>query len=174
MSKCAICSPVWRILYHVITSCKGPLFKVVKSGAPHYVLLDWKNRHDYCQQNVMLSLWINKRFAGTLRNKTRNALASSDKSIHKDESFLKARKNGSNLRGLSLNRKTLFAVGSKLNRLLQLLKQTFGKRSKGLLVGCKVMVPPILEYVCQMWNPYQTYLIEKLERVQISWSSLTV
>lgn len=50
-------------------AAKDSLFKVVKSGAPHYVLLDWKNRHDYCQQNVMLSLWINERVAGTLRNK---------------------------------------------------------------------------------------------------------
>ena len=25
MSQCAVCVPVWRILYHVIVSCKGPI-----------------------------------------------------------------------------------------------------------------------------------------------------
>ena len=41
MSQCAICSPVWRFLYHVITSCKGPI-KVDFSGTPRPV--SWHTR----------------------------------------------------------------------------------------------------------------------------------
>ena len=52
----------------------------------------------------------------------------------------------------------------KSNRLLGLL--TFGKRSKALLVGYKVTLRQLLEYACQVWNPHQAYLVEKLERVQ--------
>ena len=54
----------------------------------------------------------------------------------------------------------IFPVVAKSNKLLGLLKRTFGKRSKALLVGYKVMVRPVLEY------PHQSYLIEKLERVR--------
>ena len=36
MSRCAICSPVWRFLHHVIISCKGSI-KVDLSGTPRPV-----------------------------------------------------------------------------------------------------------------------------------------
>ena len=60
----------------------------------------------------------------------------------------------------------LLSVVARLNRLLGLLKGTFGSHSKALFTGYKAMVCPILEYACQVWNPHQTYLFEKLECVQ--------
>ena len=32
MSQCAICSPLWRFLYHVISSCKRP----IRAALPHF------------------------------------------------------------------------------------------------------------------------------------------
>ena len=42
----------------------------------------------------------------------------------------------------------------------------FEKAVDSVLVGYKVMVSPMLEYACQVWNPHQTYLTEKLDRVK--------
>ena len=49
--------------------------------------------------------------------------------------------------------------------LLGLLKRTLGSHHEALLKGYKVMIRPILEYACQVWNPHQIYLIDKLDRV---------
>ena len=60
----------------------------------------------------------------------------------------------------------VLSVVARSNRLLGLLKRTFGSHSKALFTGYKAMIRPILEYTCQAWNPHQAYLIEKLECVQ--------
>ena len=60
----------------------------------------------------------------------------------------------------------VLSVVARSNRLLGLLKRTFGSRSKALFTGYKAMIRPILEYACQAWNPHQAHLIEKLECVQ--------
>ena len=58
------------------------------------------------------------------------------------------------------------SVVARSNRLLGLLKRTFGSHSKALFTGYRSMILPILEYACQAWYPHQAYLIEKLECVQ--------
>ena len=60
----------------------------------------------------------------------------------------------------------VLSVAARSNRLLGLLKRTFGSHSKALFTGYRAMICPILEYACQAWNPHQAYLIEKLECVQ--------
>ena len=60
----------------------------------------------------------------------------------------------------------VLSVVVRSNRLLGLLKRTFGSHSKALFTGYRSMIRPILEYACQAWNPHQAYLIEKLECVQ--------
>ena len=60
----------------------------------------------------------------------------------------------------------VLSVVARSNRLLGLLKRTFGSHSKALFTGYRSMIRPILEYACQAWNPHQAYLIEKLECVQ--------
>ena len=60
----------------------------------------------------------------------------------------------------------VLSVVARSNRLLGLLKRTFGSHSKALFTGYKAMIRPILEYACQAWNPHQAHLIEKLECVQ--------
>ena len=60
----------------------------------------------------------------------------------------------------------ILSITARANRLLGLLKRTFGIHSKALLVGYKIMVRPLLEYACQVWDPHEKYLVEKLERVQ--------
>ena len=60
----------------------------------------------------------------------------------------------------------VLSVAARSNRLLGLLKRTFGSHSKALFTGYRAMICPILEYACQAWNPHQAYLIEKVECVQ--------
>ena len=60
----------------------------------------------------------------------------------------------------------VLSVVVRSNRLLGLLKRTFGSHSKALFTGYRSMIRPILEYACQAWYPHQAYLIEKLECVQ--------
>ena len=60
----------------------------------------------------------------------------------------------------------VLSVVARSNRLLGLLKRTFGSHSKALFTGYRSMIRPILEYACQAWYPHQAYLIEKLECVQ--------
>lgn len=60
----------------------------------------------------------------------------------------------------------VLSVVARSNRLLGLLKRSFGPHPKALFTGYKVMIRPILKCACQAWNPHQAYLIEKLERIQ--------
>ena len=60
----------------------------------------------------------------------------------------------------------VLSVVARSNRLLGLLKWTFGSHSKALFTGYKSMIHPILEYAYQVWNPHHAYLIEKLECMQ--------
>ena len=55
---------------------------------------------------------------------------------------------------------------ARSNRLMGLPKRTLGSHPEALLKGYKVMIRPILAYACQVRNPHQIYLIDKLERVQ--------
>ena len=60
----------------------------------------------------------------------------------------------------------VLSVVARSNRLLGLLKRTFGSHSKALFTGYRSMIRPILKYACQAWNPHQAYLIKQLECVQ--------
>ena len=60
----------------------------------------------------------------------------------------------------------VLSVAAKANKILGLLKHTFGKCSEAITIGYKSMVRPIVEYACPVWNPHQQYLSDKLERVQ--------
>ncbi|XP_022809498.1 uncharacterized protein LOC111346476, partial [Stylophora pistillata] len=60
----------------------------------------------------------------------------------------------------------VLSVAAKANKILGLLKRTFGKSSEAISIGYKSMVRPIVEYACPVWNPHQQYLSDKLERVQ--------
>ena len=51
----------------------------------------------------------------------------------------------------------VLSVVARSNRLLGLLKRTFGSHS-----GYKAMIRPILEYACQAWNPHQAVKQVKL------------
>ncbi|PFX24050.1 Nephrocystin-4 [Stylophora pistillata] len=65
----------------------------------------------------------------------------------------------------------VLSVAAKANKILGLLKRTFGKSSEAISIGYKSMVRPIVEYACPVWNPHQQYLSDKLERVQRNASS---
>ena len=60
----------------------------------------------------------------------------------------------------------VLAIAAKANRILGLLKRTFGRCSEAIITGYKTMVRPIIEYACPVWNPHQAYLSDKLERIQ--------
>ena len=60
----------------------------------------------------------------------------------------------------------VLAIGAKANKILGLLKCTFGRCSEAIKTGYKLMVRPIIEYACPVWNPHQAYLSHKLERIQ--------
>ena len=60
----------------------------------------------------------------------------------------------------------ILSTVARSNRLLGLLKRTFGLHHEALLKSFRVMIRPTLEYACQVWKPHQAYLIDKLERVQ--------
>ena len=57
-------------------------------------------------------------------------------------------------------------TAAKANRILGLLKRTFGKCPKAINIGYMSLVRTILEYACSVCNPDQMYLSNKLERVQ--------
>ena len=60
----------------------------------------------------------------------------------------------------------LLAIAAKANRILGLLKRTFGRCSEAIITGYKTMVRPLIEYACPVWNPHQAYLSDKFERIQ--------
>ena len=60
----------------------------------------------------------------------------------------------------------VLTVAARANKILGLLKRTFGKCSEAIITGYKTMVRPTIEYVCPVWNPHQQYLSDKLEKVQ--------
>ena len=51
-------------------------------------------------------------------------------------------------------------------RILGLLKRTFGRCSEAIKTGYKLMVRPVIEYACPVWNPHQAYLSDKLKGIQ--------
>ena len=60
----------------------------------------------------------------------------------------------------------VLTVAAKANKILGLLKRTFGKCSEAIITGYKTMVRPIIEYAYPVWNPHQQYLSDKHEKVQ--------
>ena len=60
----------------------------------------------------------------------------------------------------------VLSVAAKANRVLGLLKRTFGRCSEAIKMGYISMVRPMIEYACPAWNPHQQYLSDKLERIQ--------
>lgn len=68
----------------------------------------------------------------------------------------------------------VLTLAVKANKILGLLKPTFGKCSEAMISGYKAMVRPIIEHVCPVWDPYQTYLSDKWEsRVDVTIASLS-
>ena len=53
----------------------------------------------------------------------------------------------------------VLSVAAKANKILGLLKRTFGKCSEAITIGYKSMVRPIVEYACPVWNPHQQLLL---------------
>ena len=60
----------------------------------------------------------------------------------------------------------VLAIAAKANKILGLLKRTFGRCSEAIKTGYKLTVHPIIEYACPVWNPHQAYLSDKLEGIQ--------
>ena len=60
----------------------------------------------------------------------------------------------------------VLSVAAKANPILGLLKRTFGRFSEAIKMGYISMVRPMIEYACPVWNLYQQYLSDKLERIQ--------
>ena len=58
----------------------------------------------------------------------------------------------------------VLTVAAKANKILGLLKRTFGKCSEAIITGYKTMVRPTIENA--VWNPHQQYLSDKLEKIQ--------
>lgn len=61
----------------------------------------------------------------------------------------------------------VLTVAVKANKILGLLKPTFGKCSEAMISGYKAMVRLTIEYACPVWDPYQPYLSDKLESIQL-------
>ena len=58
-------------------------------------------------------------------------------------------------------------VCGKANRILGLIRRTFGyKNQKGVEVAFMSLVRPILEYCCQVWNPYLIKHVNAMEKIQ--------
>ena len=57
-------------------------------------------------------------------------------------------------------------IAAKANKILGLLKRTFGRCSEAIITGYKSIVRPIMEYACPVWNPHEAYLSDKLEKIQ--------
>ena len=53
------------------------------------------------------------------------------------------------------------------NKVLGLIRRTFGPHnSEGVSTAYKTLVRPILQYGCQVWNPYLVKHIKSIESVQ--------
>ena len=62
---------------------------------------------------------------------------------------------------------TIENICAKANKVLGLVRRTFGpSNSKGVLTAYKTLVRPILEYGCQVWNPYLEKHIKSIESIQ--------
>ena len=56
---------------------------------------------------------------------------------------------------------------SQANKVLGLIRRTFGSHNpEGVSTAYKTLVRPILEYGCQVWNPYLVKHIKSIESVQ--------
>lgn len=60
----------------------------------------------------------------------------------------------------------VLAIAAKANKILNLLKRTFGRCSEAIISGYKSMVRPFIEYACPVCNSHKAYLSDKLERIQ--------
>ena len=58
-------------------------------------------------------------------------------------------------------------ICAKANKVLGLIRRTFGSHNpEGVTTAYKTLVRPILEYGCQVWNPYLVKHIKSIESVQ--------
>ena len=58
-------------------------------------------------------------------------------------------------------------ICAKANKVLSLIRRTFGpNNSEGVSTAYKTLVHPILEYGCQVWNPYLVKHIKSIESIQ--------
>ena len=58
-------------------------------------------------------------------------------------------------------------ICAKANKVLGLIRRTFGpNNSEGVSTAYKTLVRPILEYGCQVWNPYLVKNIKGIESIQ--------
>ena len=58
-------------------------------------------------------------------------------------------------------------ICAKANKVLGLIRRTFGpNNSEGVSTAYKTLVRPILEYGCQVWNPYLVKHIKSIESIQ--------
>ena len=58
------------------------------------------------------------------------------------------------------------STSSKANWILGLIRRTFEKNKVGIKVDFGTLVLPILEYGCQVWNPYLIKHIKALESIR--------
>ena len=58
-------------------------------------------------------------------------------------------------------------ICAKANKVLSLIRRTFGSNNpEGVSTAYKTLVRPILEYGCQVWNPYLVKHIKSIESIQ--------
>ena len=58
-------------------------------------------------------------------------------------------------------------ICAKANKVLGLIRRTFGPNNcEGVSTAYKTLVRPILEYSCQVWNPYLVKHIKSIESIQ--------
>ena len=58
-------------------------------------------------------------------------------------------------------------ICAKANKILGLIRRTFGpNNSEGVSTAYKTLVRPILEYRCQVWNPYLVKHLKSIESIQ--------
>ena len=58
-------------------------------------------------------------------------------------------------------------ICDKANKVLGLIRRTFGSNNpEGVSTAYKTLVHPILEYGCQVWNPYLVKHIKSIESIQ--------
>ena len=63
----------------------------------------------------------------------------------------------------------VLTVAAKANKILGLLKRTFGKCSAAIMTGYKTTVHPTIKYACPVWNPHQQYKLEQIQRNVSRW-----